>query len=116
MVEWAEGINTMAEAREASAMSLCEEAKGEEVLFTLFSLLEVDPKVGPRGIARALRGLPWQLPRSKKGWETHPEESRITFKRGVDFRSAAPYLFVRLDGKEVLGFWPYPGARSNWLD
>jgi len=42
--------------------------------------------------------------------------SRVTWKMGYDFRTAAPYAFVWLDGEQVVYRWPQQGQSSHWLD
>jgi len=63
---------------------------------------------------------------SRKGWHTlsHPHLGTLQWKQGVDYRTARPYLFVRINGKLILKTggrsfakgspveWVGPGAES----
>lgn len=99
----------------AGAFAIYREALKEVKFFELITLVESNIEDAERGIIRTLRGI-YPARRTRKGFKVHPKTNRVTWKDGVDFRSAAPYIFVRLDGLELIRNWPYPGARSNWLD
>jgi hypothetical protein len=45
---------------------------------------------------------------SRRGWLVidHPVVGQITWKSGVDFRTAKDYLFLRVGGKTILAYWP----------
>lgn len=52
--------------------------------------------------------------KSRRGWSVidHPLLGQISWKSGRDFRTALPYLFVRVAGRQVLAAWPDPGHTS----
>jgi hypothetical protein len=59
-------------------------------------------------ISRVLDGAREFASISRKGWLVldHPVLGQVSWKSGIDFRSACPYLIVRLNGRLVLRAWP----------
>lgn len=53
--------------------------------------------------------------KSRKGWATinHPALGTMQWKNGVDFKTVAPYFFLRINGDLILKAWPRAGSRTT---
>ncbi|MFC1622142.1 hypothetical protein ACFL13_02035 [Patescibacteria group bacterium] len=51
---------------------------------------------------------------SRRGWQTidHPILGTVQWKIGRNYRNAKPYMFVRVNGKEIIHLW----RTSAWLE
>ena len=81
------------------------------------SLMEI-PQDAENPVLQAIRKL-----FSLRNFDSELGGSTVVFgrhhffiKEGVDFRTACPYLFIHMDGLEVVHLWPKAGQSSHWLD
>ena len=54
---------------------------------------------------------------SRKGWLiiNHPILGQVSWKSGSDFRTAKGYLFLRVNGRLVLSYWPSSAERGGFF-
>ncbi|MFA7468802.1 MAG: hypothetical protein WCY82_11150 [Desulfotomaculaceae bacterium] len=39
----------------------------------------------------------------------------MEWKRGLDFRTGSPYLFVKLNGRTIINGWPKRSYEKDWM-
>lgn len=69
--------------------------------------------LGGDAMVRALGGLEGSRT-TRRGWRVHPTLPWVEWKSGSDFRTAEPYLIVRLGGEVVARWWPRPGGVTSF--
>lgn len=94
-------------------------AAGDETFLNEYGADNPSPYLmGIQGLNKALMTLSdTRVARySRKGWLTidHPDLGMVQWKQGWDFRTAKPFLFVRINGRQVLNWWPTTPHKEVW--
>lgn len=94
-------------------------ASGDEIFLSRYGSYEsIQIHMGIQGLMQiftVLRETNVAKP-NKKRWfgVRHPDLGYLQWKQGIDFRSAKPYLIIRLNGRLILEWWPNTPWGQRW--
>lgn len=57
----------------------------------------------------------WSRKQSQNNWSL-TDLPGVQFKSGLNFRNGLPYLFLMVNGKQIISAWPYHVQGSDWMD